>query len=77
MHQNCLAQMKIFTYSDDKVEFENLMRPQESYIASQISAYDKSHDNINLFVGTTNGDLATHIGLETHVNLRLNTYVFC
>lgn len=51
------SQMKVYTYKGDTISFEALPRAKDCDSKSQITASVKTHDNLNLFVGTTNGCL--------------------
>ena len=49
------GQMKVLTYKGDNTSFEALVRPKDDHSKIIVSA--KTHDNLNLFVGTSNGSL--------------------
>ena len=49
------SQMRVYTYKGDKTSFEALVRTKDNN--SKIKVCAKTHDNLNLFVGTSNGGL--------------------
>ena len=47
------SRMKVYSYNEDDTSFEYLTRPND--LSVQIISVTRSHDNLNLFVGTTSG----------------------